>query len=439
VTAFVLPSEDYLAVASRIERADGPISWSWMALQDDSGSWNVPLLAVRGASRCRRQVLRYRRLLLGCEQLTPVQAAQRFRKKIITRRSADGVPALKIDTPTYPERPLWITTEVDTVRYLAPPGEWPMYTINFNIQAQIGMPGLLEPLNASDQPYYPTIQAAISELLYALPPRHIGANIGPNVLVRLPDLRARLSNPASETGRLRIEVEEGRPGGAKGFRLKAAWRATSDEYRWQRQEIAVNRPRKLSIGIAGFPEEMWLILTDPTGVAVDRRGWSAEIGSPLKDLGPLASRVERWISEGEHGQLEFKQELGDRKVNESFAETVTAFANGTGGIVLIGVADDARVIGYDQLKVSDQVVDIIRSHVTDPPSVQADRVLIGRRPVWVVTVPNQHWSAKPFRCNGRVLVRANGTNRVATTAEHRQLAAEQPAYSFRPGFPSWLS
>src|SRR5207302_1711529 len=107
--------------------------------------------------------------------------------------------------------------------------------------------------------------------------------------------------------------------------------------------------------------------------------------------------------------------------NESFAETVAAFANGDGGIVLIGVSDEAEVIGFDRPKLRDQIVDIVRGFVRDPVAVTPEMALIRGKRVWVVTVPAQRPEAKPFRCGDRVMVRASGTTRVASTAEHRAL------------------
>ena len=62
----------------------------------------------------------------------------------------------------------------------------------------------------------------------------------------------------------------------------------------------------------------------------------------------------RWLGEGEHGQLEYKQTLKEEKTRVSFAETVAAFANGAGGVVLIGVDDEGRPVGYSVPKAKDQ-------------------------------------------------------------------------------------
>ncbi|MBN8825665.1 MULTISPECIES: helix-turn-helix domain-containing protein [unclassified Spirosoma] len=48
------------------------------------------------------------------------------------------------------------------------------------------------------------------------------------------------------------------------------------------------------------------------------------------------------IRQGEHSRLEFKRQLSSAA---RIARTLAAFANSAGGIVLIGVADDGKIIG----------------------------------------------------------------------------------------------
>jgi hypothetical protein len=59
---------------------------------------------------------------------------------------------------------------------------------------------------------------------------------------------------------------------------------------------------------------MWFLLSDREGNVVDRRGWSTDAGSKPEDLGPLGIRIERLLTEGEHYRLEYKQELGGRRL-----------------------------------------------------------------------------------------------------------------------------
>ena len=48
---------------------------------------------------------------------------------------------------------------------------------------------------------------------------------------------------------------------------------------------------------------------------------------------------------GEDSTIEFKRELPHR---ESLAEEIAAFANASGGVILIGVDDDSTIVGMDR-------------------------------------------------------------------------------------------
>ena len=48
---------------------------------------------------------------------------------------------------------------------------------------------------------------------------------------------------------------------------------------------------------------------------------------------------------GEDSTIEFKRELPHR---ESLADEIAAFANASGGVILIGVNDDSKTIGMDR-------------------------------------------------------------------------------------------
>lgn len=54
------------------------------------------------------------------------------------------------------------------------------------------------------------------------------------------------------------------------------------------------------------------------------------------------SQLEDLIAQGEHTRLEFKRQLS---APSRIARTLAAFANTSGGILLIGVADNGRIVG----------------------------------------------------------------------------------------------
>src|SRR6266516_3221456 len=133
---------------------------------------------------------------------------------------------------------------------------------------------------------------------------------------------------------------------------------------------------------------------------------SVDTGLQPEVTGPLSARVERWVAEGEHYRLEYKEKLVDDSTKRRFADTVAAFANGSGGVVLIGVSNDQEVIGFDPPQLRDRIVDIIRNQVEDSVDLGIQRVELNDKAVWVVTVDPQPEEDKPFRSRGRVMVRA---------------------------------
>ena len=54
------------------------------------------------------------------------------------------------------------------------------------------------------------------------------------------------------------------------------------------------------------------------------------------------AKIRKIIAKGETGQVEFKSE---KEKNIDLAKEITAFANGAGGYLLVGVEDDGKVSG----------------------------------------------------------------------------------------------
>lgn len=68
--------------------------------------------------------------------------------------------------------------------------------------------------------------------------------------------------------------------------------------------------------------------------------------------------------EGEGVQLACKERLG-KDHNRVLAETVAAFANPYGGVIILGREHDATVVGYDPPKLQDTITSIIRCNVSE--------------------------------------------------------------------------
>ena len=104
------------------------------------------------------------------------------------------------------------------------------------------------------------------------------------------------------------------------------------------------------------------------------------------------------IALGEGFTTEFK-----RSLPSDLGREICAFANATGGVILIGVDDTGTVVGVgDHNRVKSQVQSVSRS--ADPPvAVEVDSC--GN--VLCVTVPEQH--GKPYSFGGRFYIREGAT------------------------------
>ena len=91
-----------------------------------------------------------------------------------------------------------------------------------------------------------------------------------------------------------------------------------------------------------------------------QRGWRMEMMSD--HAADLPARVARWIAGGETYGVEFEGEQRERLNDRDLVEAVVCLANGTGGVLLVGVEDDGTVSGARPRHEAGR---------TDPPRVQA--------------------------------------------------------------------
>ena len=135
------------------------------------------------------------------------------------------------------------------------------------------------------------------------------------------------------------------------------------------------------------------------------------------------------IALGEGFTSEFKQ-----SVSGQLGREICAFANATGGVILIGVDDAAQIVGVsDHNRLKSQVQNIARS--ADPP-VAVDVESAGD--VLWVSVPEQH--SKPYSYAGRFYVREGASSQQMSRDEIREFffkeglvqMDESPCRSFDP-------
>jgi predicted HTH transcriptional regulator len=146
------------------------------------------------------------------------------------------------------------------------------------------------------------------------------------------------------------------------------------------------------------------------------------------------------IRQGESERCEFKAlpakpvDKIDNSFWEKILKTCCAFANTEGGTLLIGVSDDAELVGIDAAPQSDAetaaacrdelrriAIKRLRDNLHDAPAIAVDLVLVSERYVLCLVVPF-HQSSAPCTVRGdQAYIRRGATTRRPTADEYRQL------------------
>lgn len=124
------------------------------------------------------------------------------------------------------------------------------------------------------------------------------------------------------------------------------------------------------------------------------------------------------ISQGENTAVEFKR--GDVRT-DSLAREMIAFANSSGGTILLGIDDDSSVLGVDPHKNYDEwVANIARNNIVPPINVVYSELTLEGKPIGVVEAPKG--KDRPYQdTSGRFYVRVGSTNRIASLNELMRL------------------
>jgi len=124
----------------------------------------------------------------------------------------------------------------------------------------------------------------------------------------------------------------------------------------------------------------------------------------------------------EDQHIEFKRGVG----NDSFKDTIVAFSNAAGGVMLIGVEDDGTVSGRKlDAGTTDAIHEAIHS-IRDPGRYSVHEVSVGGRPVVVVSVDRRHEGFSQTS-GGAIKVRRGTRDEALFGAELQRFMTERSA------------
>ena len=142
--------------------------------------------------------------------------------------------------------------------------------------------------------------------------------------------------------------------------------------------------------------------------------------------------VQDWVSRGEGQQLEYKLDLTE---SERILHSVAAFANGDGGIILIGVPDKhPSIVGYpgDVDAAKRRFISSVRDNLTAMPPISIEQVEVEGKRILVISVgpgdaPPYGMKSKHSSSPATFYIRHDSSNYIAQAHEIHAMVRQRLA------------
>lgn len=293
--------------------------------------------------------------------------------------------------------------------------EWPGDQYLFTADRETKPPS--KPLISLGLPTYPDGYAAIEHLLGmdALG----GRTWDGGVYFFFPDYRARIDNVMLGIESVSIRVD---PLKSELPDLVAKVYAKSEEGIVQQRDIEFHMPeQRLDLGFQ--PQHIYVgLLCKSDCQVLDQWEYSPyQRSSKLKVELFTPQHVQHLIDQGEDGYVEYKPGKRDDNAKREIAESAIAFSNKNGGIILVGVDDNARIEGAFGDGWEDLIAQSLRDRCEPPIDPTVRRVVLEDKPVYVVLIPESDNKPHLLKGTGVPYIRIGSTDKPATRYELDEL------------------
>lgn len=305
--------------------------------------------------------------------------------------------------------------------------EWPSKYCEIGIGNNKGLPN--DPLIGKGLPLYPDPRKAVSiflDLNHQSPPDNLYISI-PNYSARLTkmtisntkivlNLDSYVDAPKLLCRMYADELIQGQ------YETKIINTMQSPELEYNGEPIEYEFPGKFDSAYCALLDASDYSLLDQK---VFRYSWKnqdgIEVDNPDYDIREIIRR-------GETDTTEFKEDLSGE-----FHETIVAFANGSGGLLLLGIADDGRVKGFKP-KSEDQIQNTINGNLDPIPKVSVSEIELDGKPITLVSVSEGKDKPYSHRELG-VYVRSGGSDLRGTRSDWERFFKERGTHDpYTPTF-----
>jgi hypothetical protein len=260
--------------------------------------------------------------------------------------------------------------------------EWSTNLSSFNvIQSNQGSPSADELLKEG-LPYYPNLSDAIIDFLNLS--TDYFQNYG-TIYIQLSDYRARISELRLVFSKVYLIIETPEISNEK-LVVKCFGRAGS-----KITAIGDLYPKdgKVEFEVGFRPDNLNIaLLSREDGTKIDGK----ELGTwrSAEDETIIIERSEEEIlflaKKGENQNLEYKLNTDDEKKKTDLVETVVAFSNTDGGLLIVGVANDGSILGCNQNK--EDLLKMIHDSIDPPPqNIAISEKAMGSNKIITIEIP----------------------------------------------------
>ena len=281
-----------------------------------------------------------------------------------------------------------------------------------------------EPIVSKDLPLFPDFRKAINE--------YIGIDLSRysdlyGIVICLPKYGARIEEVNIGSTEIRLKIQP------KNMSIENIIGKLYCERGKEKKHIDIEFKDETGIASVGFnPDLLYVALISKTNNEIlDSRtyysSWESLPKGVVIDIPEYDMR--ELIRHGETETVEFKEKISKPK---EFVETIVAFANTKGGIILLGVNDHSKVVGIPENGYEDTITNILRSHCSPKVKCEISRRQLDEKDIIIIRV--EEGRDKPYFVRERgPYIRANATDRIATRYEmdeiYRQKQSGYQPYS----------
>jgi hypothetical protein len=183
-----------------------------------------------------------------------------------------------------------------------------------------------------------------------------------------------------------------------------------------------------------FAPDWWQVylMSKDTGEVIDFRKvhatWPSLPPGVILELG--AADLEEIVRRGENDRVEFKLEIS--KYPEPYIKTVVAFANTSGGTIIVGVEDAGQFAGVADEKFEERVMNQLRANCEPMPNVKVEKKIVQEKNIYLIHVPEGHDTPYNYKDRG-VYIRAGSTDRLASRIELDGFYKKDSTFAY----PTW--